>query len=94
MFDGTGALVTLHARRLTDGPMPEGLPPGPGRILRASGRMPGSMWLSFEKLKDDGKVDANPLYRLGKDGFTLLDLTRKHYREAGLDVRELDALIR
>ena len=29
-----------------------------------------------------------------EDGFTLLELTRKHYREAGLDVRELDALVR
>ena len=29
-----------------------------------------------------------------EDGFTLLDLCRKYYREAGLDVRELDALIR
>jgi 2,4'-dihydroxyacetophenone dioxygenase len=28
------------------------------------------------------------------DGFTLLELTRKHYREAGLDLRKLDALIR
>ena len=29
-----------------------------------------------------------------EDGFTLLELTRKHYREARLDVRQLDALIR
>jgi 2,4'-dihydroxyacetophenone dioxygenase len=29
-----------------------------------------------------------------EDGFTLLELTRKHYREAGLDVRELNALVR
>lgn len=29
-----------------------------------------------------------------EDGFTLLELTRKYYREAGLDVRALDALIR
>jgi hypothetical protein len=29
-----------------------------------------------------------------EDGFTLLELTRKHYREAGLDLRELDALVR
>jgi 2,4'-dihydroxyacetophenone dioxygenase len=28
------------------------------------------------------------------DGFTLLDLARKHYREVGLDPKELDALIR
>src|SRR5437762_7985115 len=29
-----------------------------------------------------------------EDGFTLLELTRKYYREAGLDVRQLDTLIR
>ena len=29
-----------------------------------------------------------------EDGFTALELARKHYREAGLDVKELDALIR
>src|SRR5258707_233174 len=28
-----------------------------------------------------------------EDGFTLLELTRKYYREAGLDVRQLDLLI-
>ena len=29
-----------------------------------------------------------------KDGFTLLELTRKHYREAGLDAGKLDLLVR
>ena len=29
-----------------------------------------------------------------EDGFTLLDLSRKYYRDAGLDVRQLDLLIR
>jgi 2,4'-dihydroxyacetophenone dioxygenase len=29
-----------------------------------------------------------------EDGFTLLELTRKHYRDAGLDVRQLDLLVR
>ena len=29
-----------------------------------------------------------------EDGFTLLELTRKYYREAGLDVRQLDQLVR
>ena len=29
-----------------------------------------------------------------EDGFTLLELTRKHYREAGLDARQLDLLVR
>ncbi|MFT3772010.1 MAG: hypothetical protein QM820_41920 [Minicystis sp.] len=57
---------------LEDGPMPAGLPSGPGRIVRAAGRMPGSIWLSFEKQKDDGKPDTHPLFRLGKDGFQQL----------------------
>jgi 2,4'-dihydroxyacetophenone dioxygenase len=29
-----------------------------------------------------------------EDGFTLLELTRKHYREAGLDACKLDLLVR
>jgi len=29
-----------------------------------------------------------------EDGFTLLELTRNYYREAGLDVRQLDQLVR
>ena len=29
-----------------------------------------------------------------EDGFTLLELARKYYREAGLDVRQLDLLVR
>ncbi len=29
-----------------------------------------------------------------EDGFSLLELSRKHYRQAGLDVRQLDALVR
>lgn len=29
-----------------------------------------------------------------EDGFTALELARKYYREAGLDVRKLDALVR
>jgi 2,4'-dihydroxyacetophenone dioxygenase len=29
-----------------------------------------------------------------EDGFTLLELIRKYYREAGLDVRHLDLLVR
>jgi 2,4'-dihydroxyacetophenone dioxygenase len=29
-----------------------------------------------------------------EDGFSLLELSRKHYRQAGLDLRQLDALIR
>jgi 2,4'-dihydroxyacetophenone dioxygenase len=29
-----------------------------------------------------------------EDGFTFLELTRKYYRDAGLDVRQLDLLIR
>jgi 2,4'-dihydroxyacetophenone dioxygenase len=29
-----------------------------------------------------------------EDGFSILDLRRKHYRQAGLDVRQLDLLVR
>ena len=29
-----------------------------------------------------------------EDGFSLLELTRKYYRDAGLDVTKLDALVR
>ena len=29
-----------------------------------------------------------------EDGFSLLEFTRKHYRDTGLDVRQLDSLIR
>jgi len=29
-----------------------------------------------------------------EDGFTMLELTRKYYREAGLDASRLDLLIR
>src|SRR5262245_30705127 len=37
-------------------PMPEGLPSGPGRVVWVAGKMPRSVWLSFEKQRDDGKV--------------------------------------
>jgi hypothetical protein len=29
-----------------------------------------------------------------EDGFSMLELTRNHYRQAGLDARQLDLLIR
>ena len=29
-----------------------------------------------------------------EDGFSILELSRKHYRQAGLDVRHLDQLVR
>ena len=29
-----------------------------------------------------------------EDGFTFLELSRRYYREAGLDVRQLDLLVR
>jgi hypothetical protein len=51
---------------LTSGVMPEGLPEGPGRILRVAGRLSRSMWLSFEEQREDGKPGATPLYRLTK----------------------------
>ena len=33
-------------------------------------------------------------FNVTSGGFSLLELTRKYYREAGLDVRKLDALVR
>ncbi len=50
-------------------PMPAGLPDGPGRLLHAAGRMSGGAWFVYEKLREDGKVEANPLFRLGKEGW-------------------------
>lgn len=37
---------------------------------------------------------ANGGFAAYEDGFTILDLCRKYYLEAGLDVRELESLIR
>jgi hypothetical protein len=37
---------------------------------------------------------VNGSFAAYEDGFTLLELTRKYYREAGLDLRKLDALVR
>ena len=37
---------------------------------------------------------VNGSFAAYEDGFTALDLTRKYYREAGLDVRQLDLLVR
>jgi hypothetical protein len=41
----------------------------------------------LDKAKDGG-------FAAYEDGFSLLQLTRKYYRDAGLDVTKLDALIR
>jgi hypothetical protein len=57
---------------LADGPMPSGLPTGAGRVLRAAGRMPNSLWLLFEKQRDDGKPESNPLFRLSREGWKQL----------------------
>lgn len=78
VFSGLEGGVTVvdasRARlaRLTDGelrvtPMPAGLPQGAGRVVRIAGRMPSSLWLSFEERRDDGKVEASPLFRLTRD---------------------------
>jgi 2,4'-dihydroxyacetophenone dioxygenase len=40
----------------------------------------------------DKSVDGG--FAAFEDGFTALELTRKYYREAGLDVRQLDLLVR
>jgi hypothetical protein len=66
------AARAMGASDLVTNPMPHGLPEGPGRVVRAAGRAPASTWLLFEKLRADGKVERNPLYRLGREGFTEL----------------------
>lgn len=60
------------ARELADQPMPAGLPSGPGRVVRAAGRLPGALWLLFEKQTDDGKRASDPVFRLQRDGFQQL----------------------
>lgn len=60
------------AADLVDQPMPAGLPSGPGRAVRAAGRLPGSLWLLFEKQGDDGKRAGDPLFRLQRDGWKML----------------------
>ena len=37
---------------------------------------------------------TNGTFAAYEDGFTLLELTRKHYRDAGLDAHKLDLLVR
>jgi hypothetical protein len=37
---------------------------------------------------------VNGAFSAYEDGFTMLELTRKYYREVGLDVRQLDLLVR
>ena len=37
---------------------------------------------------------TNGTFAAYEDGFTLLELTRKHYRDAGLDALKLDLLVR
>ncbi|HUE80632.1 MAG TPA: hypothetical protein VMM84_00875, partial [Pyrinomonadaceae bacterium] len=37
---------------------------------------------------------ANGGFAAYEDGFTALELTRNYYREAGLDLRQLDQLVR
>jgi hypothetical protein len=66
----TQAAQAVGAGDLTVAPMPAGLPEGPGRILRASGRLQRSIWVSFEKQKEDGKPEATPLYRLTRGAFS------------------------
>jgi hypothetical protein len=60
---------TNGAGELAVEPMPPGLPEGPGQILRAAGKTPGHVWIVYETLREDGKIDKNPLFRLEKAGF-------------------------
>ena len=53
----------------------------------------------FPRLRIEGGLiyldkPANGGFAAYEDGFTLLELARIHYRESGLDAKQLDALIR
>jgi hypothetical protein len=58
----------LGGGELVAGPMPAGLPEGPGRVVGAAGRLPGPVWLFYETSRQAEK-SKNPLFRLGKEGF-------------------------
>lgn len=45
------------------GPMPEGLPEQ-GNVIRFQGKLPGSLWLSFETPAEGKNPAKNPLFRL------------------------------
>jgi len=45
------------------GPMPEGLPEQ-GNVIRFQGKLPGSVWLSFETPGEGKNAAKNPLFRL------------------------------
>src|SRR6267378_7747150 len=71
-------------------------PAGEAHTLVITEDSPGPMMAFF--VVEGGLIyldkSTNGGFTAYEDGFTLLELTRKHYREAGLDVRELDALVR
>jgi len=71
-------------------------PAGEAHTLVITEDSPGPMMAFF--VVEGGLIyldkPTNGAFAAYEDGFTLLELTRKYYREAGLDVRELDALVR
>lgn len=71
-------------------------PPGEAHTLVILGDSPGPMMTFF--VLEGGLIyldkPTNGSFAAYEDGFTALELTRKHYRDAGLDVKKLDALIR
>jgi 2,4'-dihydroxyacetophenone dioxygenase len=71
-------------------------PAGEAHTLVITEDSPGPMMAFF--MVEGGLIyldkSTNGGFTAYEDGFTLLELSRKHYREAGLDVRELDALVR
>jgi 2,4'-dihydroxyacetophenone dioxygenase len=71
-------------------------PAGEAHTLVITEDSPGPMMAFF--VVEGGLIyldkPTNGGFAAYEDGFTLLELTRKYYREAGLDLRKLDALIR
>ena len=52
------------------------------------------MGRGFPMLMESGSSPAAGGFAAYEDGFSMLELTRTYYRQAGLDARELDLLIR
>jgi quercetin dioxygenase-like cupin family protein len=71
-------------------------PAGEAHTLVITDDSPGPMMAFF--VVEGGLIyldkPTNGAFAAYEDGFTLLELTRKYYREAKLDLRKLDALIR
>lgn len=52
------------SKDLKSADIPPGFPEGEGRVAKVMGRFPGSLWFSYERLGEGGKVESEPLFKL------------------------------